>query len=182
MSTSFQKNIYFSFYVCYNLLRKCVENMDNYNNIGVLIKNARKEKGYSARELAKLCDISHTEISNIEKGERVKPAILTLKAFEKYLDLDFKKLAKNVGYAPETIEFGDNNIIVSYERYDKRIREYELKMKDIENRLIVKNHLALEMEEFYTEVFNYLKSQDNVDEKLMMKAEKIFDYIKEMKN
>ena len=56
--------------------------MENYNNIGKLIKNAREEKGYSARELAKLCDISHTEISNIESGKRVKPAILTLKAFE----------------------------------------------------------------------------------------------------
>lgn len=155
--------------------------MDNYNNIGVLIKNARKEKGYSARELAKLCDISHTEISNIEKGERVKPAVLTLKAFEKYLDLDFKKLAKAVGYAPETIEYGDNNIIVSYERYDKRIREYEYKIKEIGDKLIIKKHLALDMEEYYTQVFDYLKSQDNIDEKLMIKAEKIFDFIKGMK-
>ena len=87
--------------------------MKNYDNIGELIKNARKEKGYSARELAKLCDISHTEISNIEKGQRFKPAILTLKAFEKYLDLDFKELASMVGYSPDTIEYGDNNIIVS---------------------------------------------------------------------
>ena len=94
--------------------------MKNYDNIGELIKNAREEKGYSARELAKLCDISHTEISNIEKGQRVKPAILTLKAFEKYLDLDFKELASMVGYSPDTIEYGDNNIIVSYDRYDKK--------------------------------------------------------------
>ena len=100
--------------------------MKNYDNIGELIKNAREEKGYSARELAKLCDISHTEISNIEKGQRVKPAILTLKAFEKYLDLDFKELASMVGYSPDTIEYGDNNIIVSYDRYDKKIKEFEL--------------------------------------------------------
>ena len=64
--------------------------MENYNNIGKLIKNAIEEKGCSARELAKLCDICHTEISNLESDKRVKPAILTLKAFEKYLDLDFK--------------------------------------------------------------------------------------------
>ena len=86
--------------------------MENYDNIGNLIKNARIEKGYSARELAKLCDISHTEISNIEKGLRVRPAVLTLKAFEKYLGLDFKLLAKAVGYSDETIEYGDNDIIV----------------------------------------------------------------------
>ena len=106
--------------------------MKNYDNIGELIKNAREEKGYSARELAKLCDISHTEISNIEKGQRVKPAILTLKAFEKYLDLDFKELASMVGYSPDTIEYGDNNIIVSYDRYDKKIKEFELEKDFLE--------------------------------------------------
>lgn len=99
--------------------------MSNIKDISKLVKEARISKGYSARELAKLCDISHTEINNIEKGERVRPAILTLKAFEKYLDLDFKELATLVGYSKDTIEYVDNNIIVSYERYDKKVREFE---------------------------------------------------------
>ena len=76
--------------------------MSNIKDISKLVKEARISKGYSARELAKLCDISHTEINNIEKGERVRPAILTLKAFEKYLDLDFKELATLVGYSKDT--------------------------------------------------------------------------------
>ena len=54
-------------------------------------------------------------------------------------------------------------------------------MKEMENKLIIKKHLALDMEEYYTEVFNYLKFQDNVDKKLMMEAEKIFDFIKGIK-
>ena len=174
MSTSFQKNIYFSFYVCYNLFRKRVENMKNYNNIGELIKNARKQKGYSARELAKLCDISHTEISNIEKGQRVKPAILTLKGFEKYLGLDFKEMAQAVGYAPETIEYGDNNVIVSFERYDKKVQEFESKIKELSDDLLIKKHLGVDIKEYYDLVFDYLKKQNNVDEKLMKKAEYIY--------
>lgn len=109
--------------------------MNNYNNIGELIKNARKEKGYPARGLAKLCNISHTEISNIEKGQRVKPTILTLKAFEKFLDLDFKQMARAVGYSPETIEYADNNIIVSYDRYDRKVKEFELELKNLNNKL-----------------------------------------------
>ena len=148
--------------------------MNNNTNIGELIKKTRKEKGYSARELAKLCDISHTEISNIEKGLRVKPAILTLKGFEKYLDLDFKELAQAVGYAPETIKYGDNNVIVSFERYDKKVREFESKISELEKTVLFKKHLGVDIKEYYDLVFDYLKSQNNVDEKLMKKAEYIY--------
>ena len=42
--------------------------MKKENNIANLVKVARKKKGYSARKLAELCNISHTEISNIEKN------------------------------------------------------------------------------------------------------------------
>lgn len=151
--------------------------MGNYNNIGELIKNAREEKGYSARELAKLCDISHTEISNIESGKRVKPAILTLKAFEKYLDLDFKELAKAVGYSDETIEYGDNDIIVSFDRYDKKVKEFELEMKALNNKLIMKKHIGVDIKEYFDPICEYLKSQDNVDEDLLKKADSIYTFI-----
>lgn len=155
--------------------------MKNYDNIGKLIKNAREEKGYSARELAKLCDISHTEISNIEKGQRVKPAILTLKAFEKYLDLDFKELASMVGYSPDTIEYGDNNIIVSYDRYDKKIKEFELEKDFLEKLLIVKKHLAVDIKEYYDPIYDYLQKQDNVDEDLLKKAQAIYKFLDDLK-
>ena len=154
--------------------------MKNYDNIGELIKNAREEKGYSARELAKLCDISHTEISNIEKGQRVKPAILTLKAFEKYLDLDFKELASMVGYSPDTIEYGDNNIIVSYDRYDKKIKEFELEKDFLEKLLIVKKHLAVDIKEYYDPIYDYLQKQDNVDEDLLKKAQAIYKFLDDL--
>ena len=155
--------------------------MKNYDNIGELIKNAREEKGYSARELAKLCDISHTEISNIEKGQRVKPAILTLKAFEKYLDLDFKELASMVGYSPDTIEYGDNNIIVSYDRYGKKIKEFELEKDFLEKLLIVKKHLAVDIREYYDPIYDYLQKQDNVDEDLLKKAQAIYKFLDDLK-
>ena len=155
--------------------------MKNYDNIGELIKNAREEKGYSARELAKLCDISHTEISHLEKGQSVKPAILTLKAFEKYLDLDFKELASMVGYSPDTIEYGDNNIIVSYDRYDKKIKEFELEKDFLEKLLIVKKHLAVDIKEYYDPIYDYLQKQDNVDEDLLKKAQAIYKFLDDLK-
>ena len=33
-----------------------------------LVRNTRKEKGLSARKLANLLNLSHTEINNIESG------------------------------------------------------------------------------------------------------------------
>lgn len=157
--------------------------MDNYSNIGELIKKTRKEKGYSIRELAKLCDISHTEISNIESGLRVKPAILTLKAFEKYLDLDFKKLAKAVGYSNETIEYGDNDIIVSFDRYDKKVKEFELEINDLKNKLSIKKHIGIDIKEYFDPIYVYLKSQNDVDKDLIKKADSIYAFIDDlMKN
>ena len=72
-----------------------------------LVKKARKGRKLSARKLAELCEVSHTEINNIEKGIRVRPAVLTLKGFEKYLGLDYAELCRLVGYSEDTIKYGD---------------------------------------------------------------------------
>ena len=118
----------------------------------------------------------------IEKGLRVKQAILTLKVFEKYLDLNFKQSATAVGYTKETIDYGDNNIIVSYDRYDRKIKEYESKIKELESKLIIKKHLGIDIKEYYDLVFNYIKEQNNVDEKLMKKAEYIYTLLDNLSN
>lgn len=81
---------------------------------------------------------------------------MTLKAFEKYLSLDFKELAKEVGYSDETIEYGDNDIIVSFDKYDKKVKEY------------------------FEPIYGYLKSQDNIDEDLLKKADSIYTFIENL--
>ena len=141
-------------------------------SIGMLVKEARTNKNMSARELAKLCDISHTEINNIEKGKRVKPALLILKGFEKYLDLDFKEIAKLVGYSNETIEHYDENIIVSYEKYDQKIKEYENEMMIIKHKLDAKKHLGMDIKEKFEYINKYITEQEKTDE----------DILKELKN
>lgn len=105
--------------------------MKSNDNLGSLVKIKRKQNNLSARKLAELCGVSHTEINNIEKGGRVKPALLTLKGFEKYLGIPFREIAESCGYSPETIEFGDTEIIVSYEIYDKLIKEYKEEMNNL---------------------------------------------------
>ncbi len=154
--------------------------MKKENTIANLVKTARKKKGYSARKLAELCNISHTEISNIEKGLRVKPAILTLKGFEKYLDLPFEKIAKLAGYSDVTIDFTEENIIVSYDKYDKKVREFQEIEKRLLHEIERRRHIAMDTKEDYDLVYEYLKSLKNVDEKILNKAEAIGRYLTEM--
>lgn len=145
-----------------------------------LIKNARKEKGLSARKLANLLNLSHTEINNIESGYRVKPSIIVLKGIEQYLGIPFSKTAKLAGYSKETIKYGEEEIIVSYEMYDKKIKEFKEQIRYAENIIEIKRHIAMDTEEYFKDIHNYLKNQKNMDKKLLDKADSIERFLSEI--
>lgn len=134
--------------------------------LGELVKKTRKDKKLSARKLAELCEVSHTEINNIEKGIRMRPAVLTLKGFEKYLGLDYAQLCRLVGYSEDTIKYGDENIIVSYEKYDKILQDYR---REIEHAAFIvesKRRLGQEIKESFDVVSKFINSLDNVPEEV----------------
>lgn len=130
--------------------------------LGNLIKKARTEKQFSARKLAELCDISHTEINNIEKGIRMRPAVLTLKGFEKYLGLDYAEMCRLVGYSEDTIKYGDENVIVSYEKYDKIIQDYRREIENCAYLIEDKRRSGQEIKESFDVVCKYIDTLDNV--------------------
>ena len=142
-----------------------------------LVRNARKEKGLSARKLANLLNLSHTEINNIESGYRVKPSIIVLKGLEQYLGIPFSKL---VGYSKETIKYGEDEIIVSYEMYDKKIKEFKQEIKNAENTIELKRHIAKDTEEYFKDIHDYLKTQKDIDKKLLDKADSIERFLSEI--
>ena len=145
-----------------------------------LIRNARKEKGLSARKLANLLNLSHTEINNIESGYRVKPSIIVLKGIEQYLGIPFSKTAKIAGYSKETIKYGVEEIIVSYEMYDKKIKEFKEQIRYAENIIEIKRHIAMDTEEYFKDIHNYLKEQKYIDKKLLDKADSIERFLSEI--
>lgn len=139
-----------------------------------LVKKARKERKLSARKLAELCEVSHTEINNIEKGIRIRPAVLTLKGFEKYLGLDYAQMCRLVGYSEDTIKYGDENIIVSYEKYDKILQDYR---REIEHAAFIvesKRRLGQEIKESFDVVSKYIDSLDNVPEEVKKEIKWIY--------
>ena len=149
-------------------------------SLGELIKSARKEKGLSARKLANLLDISHTEINNMESGIRMKPSIIVLKGLEQYLDIPFKESAKLAGYSKETIEYGEEEIIVSYEMYDKKIKDMKEEVKYAEFVIDQKRHLAMDIEDYFKDIHDYLKKQNNIDKELLKKADSIDKFLSEI--
>ena len=145
--------------------------MYDSKNFAILVKEARVDKGLSARQLAKLCDVSHTEINNIEKGTRVKPALLVLKGFEKYLDLDFKTIAKMVGYSDEAIDYAEDEIIISFEKYNKKLDEFSNIKKELLFEIDKRRHLGLDLKENFDVVKDFIKDLPDVDPDVMKKID-----------
>ncbi len=65
------------------------------DSLGEKIESLRKEKGYSLRELGKICNLSHSYISDIEKG-RTNPSLETLVILAKNLNTSISYLVGEV--------------------------------------------------------------------------------------
>lgn len=72
---------------------------ESVESIGSYIKRCREAKNLSQRELAKLSDVSNTEISRIESGIRQRPDLNILGRLTAHLDIPMQDLLKNTGYA-----------------------------------------------------------------------------------
>jgi len=71
--------------------------------IGELIKKLREQKGFSQRQLALYAEVSNTEISKIESGERQNPNPEILKKIASALNVDYIEFFKAAGYLdPDT--------------------------------------------------------------------------------
>ena len=116
----------------------------------------------------------------VPSGYRVKPSIIVLKGIEQYLGIPFSKTAKLAGYSKETIKYGEEEIIVSYEMYDKKIKEFKEQIRYAENIIEIKRHLGMDIEEYFSVIHKYLKEQENINEDILNKAEAIEKFLKEL--
>ena len=153
---------------------------NNKKTIAIIVKKAREEKGISARKLAELCNISHTEINNIEKGVRKKPALLTLKYFEKYLDIPFSESAQIAGYSDQTVKNGKKKIYVTFDMFDKEKEEHKQNSTNMLKVIDKKTKIGLDLEKEFNYIYNYLLKQDNINPKIIEKAKLCEKYINEL--
>lgn len=78
--------------------------------LGEYLIKARKERGYSQRDLAEKSRVSPAEISRVESGKRLNPAPAVLKALAEALVLDYGALLEMAGYAPKSMQKRQKNL------------------------------------------------------------------------
>ena len=81
----------------------------NNKTLASVVKEAREKIGISQRELSRITGIDNNTIAKIEKGERKKPNVLSLKKLSSVLNISLENLMELCEYNKEEIEATVNN-------------------------------------------------------------------------
>ncbi len=81
----------------------------NNKTLASVVKEAREKIGISQRELSRITGIDNNTIAKIEKGERKKTNVLSLKKLSSVLNLSLEMLMELCEYSKEEIEATVNN-------------------------------------------------------------------------
>ena len=158
----------------------------NYSELKTFVEEARKQKGYSQRELSKLIGLSQSTYNDTINGKIKKVDVDILRKIAEGLDLSLKKILEVSGY----IEFVDSLSVQevgmkTLEEVELRVEMYEreeaekkkIEQKKIETIYTVREKLSkllkdleIDNQEFLTskiieEINSALKLLDIFDEK-----------------
>ncbi len=81
----------------------------NNKTLASVVKEAREKVGISQRELSRITGIDNNTIAKIEKGERKKPNVLSLKKLSSVLNVSLENLMELCEYSKKEIEATVNN-------------------------------------------------------------------------
>lgn len=81
----------------------------NNKTLASVVKEAREKLGISQRELSRRTGIDNNTVAKIEKGERKKPNVLSLRKLSSVLLIDYEELMKLCDYSKEDIEATKSN-------------------------------------------------------------------------
>ena len=81
----------------------------NNKTLASVVKAAREKIDITQRELSRITGIDNNTIAKIEKGERKKPNVLSLKKLSSVLNLSLEDLMELCDYSKEEIEATVNN-------------------------------------------------------------------------
>ena len=79
-----------------------------FNSLAEAISVSREKIGITQREVSRRTGIDNNTIAKIEKGERKKPNILSLKKLGYALDIDINYLLELAGYTQEEIDIANS--------------------------------------------------------------------------
>lgn len=96
---------------------------NSFKTLAEAVSTKRKSLGITQRELSRRTNIDNNTIAKIEKGERKKPNVLSIKKLSFALDIDSNVLLKLAGYNKEEIKIANDDVGISafVKRNDKKI-------------------------------------------------------------
>ena len=142
-----------------------IKSVRRFKTLADAISISRKKAGITQRELSRRTGIDNNTIAKIEKGERKKPNVLSLKKLSHALNIDSDGILKLAGYTKEEIDMsnsnigsnmymhGENNIIVSVEelimQQDKKYDTYPIIISLIDNLDITKLDMLKDIYKYF---------------------------------
>lgn len=150
----------------------------NDKTLASVVKEAREKIEISQRELSRITGIDNNTIAKIEKGERKKPNVLSLKKLSSVLNLSLEMLMELCEYSKEEIEVTVNN------SYSSMVIKPEnapiLVLDDIVNQMQDELYIKLVIKELLDncnlEELNTISELDNKEKNRVIKV--IKKYIK----
>lgn len=153
----------------------------NNKTLDSVVKEAREKINISQRELSRITGIDNNTIAKIEKGERKKPNVLSLKKLSSVLNLSLEMLMELCEYSKEEIDSTVNN------SYSSMVIKPEnapiLVLDDIVNQMQDELYIKMIIRELLDncniEELNTISELDNKDKNKVIKV--IKNYVRDNK-
>ena len=84
------------------------------------------------------------------------------------------------GYSEDTIKYGDNNIIVSYEKYGKILQDYRRKIDNVAYVVETKRRLGINIKENFDEIDKYIESLKDVPDNVKKNIRIVYDDLEKL--
>lgn len=141
----------------------------NNKTLASVVKEAREKSGISQRELSRRTSIDNNTLAKIEKGERKKPNVLSLRKLSYALNLDLEELLILAEYNKQDIEVALNQSNITIFNENSTIILLEDIIKDNENELLAKQILKELMSKINYEDIDFLKELNLKEKKNAIK-------------
>ena len=153
----------------------------NNKTLANVVKEAREKINISQRELSRITGIDNNTIAKIEKGERKKPNVLSLKKLSSVLNLSLEMLMELCEYSKEEIDSTVNN------SYSSMVIKPEnapiLVLDDIVNQMQDELYIKMVIKELLDncdlEELNFISELNKKDKNRVIKV--IKNYVKDNK-
>lgn len=144
------------------------------NQFGTYIRELRKAKKLSARKLAQLSEVSHSYISQVERGERGVPSPDIIKKLHTHLGISYAELMVKAGHVTfddwllTPIPDNDDDHPSYWEEHTQYEKVFSEELSKIQN-----NHTKRSLDEFLAQPNIYYKHKVITDSD----KQRIIDYL-----